>query len=416
MSLFSPQPRFRMYSSPGTYLSIFRDIAFGRAKKGDDCRKLEEEIKTRFKVAYSVSMPQARVGIYLVLRAIIKPGQKVVLSPYTVADVINMVICAGGVPVFADLERKTCNIDPGEVEKLIDQDTGAVMVTHLHGLICPIEEIADICKQRNVPLVEDAAQAFGARLNGKMTGTFGDAGVYSTGRYKNINAFYGGMVVTPHLDIHKKVRTEFDTWRFMEIGQYGKRVINALVKDIASCPPLFQLLVYQIFRFGHLHDIRFINRLIETELDLARKDELPENYSRKMMPMQARLVLSKLDRVENDNAARIRYARMYHEGLSDLPELILPPLKTDGSHIYTCYPIRYSDRRALVRWMMKGRRDVTIQHLKNCADLPAFKEYHRDCPIAGATANEVIMLPTYPRYTEREVSRNIKCIRSFFRK
>jgi dTDP-4-amino-4,6-dideoxygalactose transaminase len=165
-----------------------------------------------------------------------------------------------------------------------------------------------------------------------------------------------------------------------------------------------------------LYNIRAINRFVETEIDLNRKDQLPENYRRKMTPMQARLALSKLDRVEKDNAERIRYAQIYHEGLSDLRELLLPPLRTDGSHIYAYYPVQYAERRALVRWLMRQRRDVGVQHLKNCADLPAFSDFYRDCPNARATAREVILLPTYPRYGAEEVMLNIKAIRKFFGK
>ena len=327
-----------------------------------------------------------------------------------------MIICAGGIPVFTDIERKTCNIDPGEVEKLIDDKTGAVLVTHLHGLAAPMVRITEMCKKTNVPLIEDSAQAFGGRFDGKWLGSFGDAGIYSFGRYKNLMSFYGGMVVTPHGDIHDKIHAEISSFPYMGAGQISKRVSGGLAKDIATSPPLFQAFVYRIFRFGHLNNIKTINRFVETELDLSRKDRIPENYLQRMTPMQARLVLSKINRVEMDNAERIRYARIYHEGLSDLAKLRLPPLRDDGSHIYTYYPIQYHNRPALIRWIMEHRRDVGAQHLKNCADLPTFQEYYRDCPNARATANEVILLPTYPRYGEGEVRRNIDVIRSFFGK
>ena len=133
-----------------------------------------------------------------------------------------------------------------------------------------------------------------------------------------------------------------------------------------------------------------------------------------MKAIQARLLLSKLDRVEMDTATRIRYAGIYHEGLSGLNELILPPFKIDGSHIYTYYPIQYKDRLKLVKWLIKHYCDLGVQHLKNCADLPAFKDYYQDCPNARATANEVILLPTYPRYPEKEIKRNVRLIRQFF--
>lgn len=416
MGIFSPQPRFRIYTSPSSYIRVFKDMFLGEICKGDDCIKLEKEIMQYVGLPFAICVPQARVGIYQAVKASIKSGQTVILSPYTVADVVNMVVCAGGVPLFADIERETCNINPDEIKKLIDNDTGAVLITHLHGLICSNGRILEICRNNNVPLIEDVAQAFGSKLNGCFAGSFGDTGIFSFGRYKNLTSFYGGMVLTPHSEIHEKISAELNMLPYMGFGAIYKRAIGCLAKDIATSQPLFQALIYRLFRLGYLHNIGFINRYLETELDLNRKETIPESYQRRMTPMQARLVLSKIKQVERDNITRIKYARIYHEGLSDLSELILPPMRSDGSHIYTSFPVQYHERNSLVRWLMEHRRDVAVQHLKNCADLPAFKKYFRECPNASAAAREVILLPTYPRYSEREVRLNIRLIREFFRK
>ena len=151
-----PLPRFRIYSRPRDYALVARDVVSRHWNVGESCRELEQDIAHRFDAGHAVCVPKARVGIFLAIRALIQPGRKVVLSPYTISDVVNMVICAGGVPVFADLESDTCNIDASEIEKLIDADTGAVLITHLHGLSCNVERIAAVCRDRGVPLVEDA--------------------------------------------------------------------------------------------------------------------------------------------------------------------------------------------------------------------------------------------------------------------
>ncbi|MFC1524209.1 DegT/DnrJ/EryC1/StrS family aminotransferase [Thermodesulfobacteriota bacterium] len=414
MSVLTPHPRFRIYTSPATYLSAFRDLLTGGVNQGDDCEQLESLISQRFDVTYCHCTPQARVGIYLAIKALVPPGKKVILSPYTIADVINMVICAGAIPVFADIDSRTCNIDPENIETLIDEDTAAVMITHLHGLACPIDRIAELCKKHGLPLIEDAAQAFGATYKGRKLGTFGEVGIYSLGMYKNLIAFFGGMVVTNNQAIHETIKGELATWPITETGRLAKKIISGLATDIATSPPLFQLLVFHIFRFGHLHQIRAINKHVETELDLTRKDVIPELYLRRLSPMQARLALAKLDNIEQDSARRIHAASLYHEGLKDIDEIGLPPLATDGSHIYTYYPIQVPDRRKLVKWMMWQYRDIGVQHLKNCADLPGFKAYYHDCPRARQTADQVVLLPSYPRYSEDQVKRNIKSIRGFF--
>jgi dTDP-4-amino-4,6-dideoxygalactose transaminase len=325
-----------------------------------------------------------------------------------------MVICAGGVPVFADIDRSSTNIRPDSVEALIDADTGAVMVTHLHGIACDIQAIAAICRARQVPLIEDAAQAFGARVDGRHVGTFGDAGIFSFGMYKNITGLYGGVLVTPRQDLADAARSALASAPPMRLGMLYAKALSAFVTDVVTHPVLFRPFVYWIFRFGHLHDLQTINRFVTVELDTSRKQALPSSYMCRMLPAQARLVLRQLAGIDGDAQVRRRYARLYHDGLRDLPDLILPPLRDDGSCVYNYFPIQYRDRAMLVRWMMRHRRDAAVQHLKNCAALDSFAPERRACPEADLTASQVILLPNYPEYGEHSVRANVAVIRRFF--
>lgn len=411
-----PLPRYRIYSRMRDYRAIAGDLLTGRWSRGDGTRELERAVEKSNGVAHALCIAKARVGIYVAIQALIEPGQKVVLSPYTISDVVNMVICAGGVPVFADLGPDTCNVDADDVERLIDGDTGAVLVTHLHGLACDVERIAAACAARGVPLVEDAAQAFGTRVGGRRVGSFGTAGIYSFGMYKNVNAFFGGMVVTSDSDLAERLRARIDAFPAQEVGYYLTKVASGAASDLATWPPLFKSLTYRVFRYGFLNEVGFLNNQVTVDVDPQIKRELPESYLRRMTPMQARIVLDQLDRVDDDIRARIAFAQMYDAGLRDVPEVGRPPLRTDFSHTYTYYPIQVPDRKALLRHLMSERRDAAAQHLHNCADLPCFAEFHRECPNARRTAGSVVLLPTYPRYSSADVERNIASIRRFFGK
>jgi dTDP-4-amino-4,6-dideoxygalactose transaminase len=409
-----PLPRFRLYGRPSDYLGIARELLTRRWLDGSDCRDLESDVEKRLEIPHALCIAKARVGIFVAIRALVRPGQKVVLSPYTISDVINMVICAGAVPVFADLERETCNVDPADVESLIDSETGAVMVTHLHGLACDMDRIAKACRDKGVPLIEDAAQAFGAMHGGRRVGTFGDAGIFSFGMYKNLNAFFGGMLVTPRNDLAERLRAEIDAFPPQEAPYYLSKVASGAFSDLATWPPLFKSLTYRVFRYGYLNDVKLLNNQVTVDQDPQIKRELPESYLRRMTPMQARIVRRQMDAVDDHIRARIERARRYHEGLGDVGELVLPPMRTDFSHTYSYFPIQAPDRKDLLRHAMRERRDMAGQHLHNCADLPCFEEFHRDCPRARATAASVVLLPTYPRYSLAEVDRNIAVIRRYF--
>jgi dTDP-4-amino-4,6-dideoxygalactose transaminase len=409
-----PAARLRLYTTPRLYADVAWSLLRRNVNKGDDVAALERRIEKLVDVRHAIAMPMARVGIYLVTKHTIAPGQKVILSPYTIADVVNMVICANGVPVFADIDRASCNISAASVAKLIDADTGAVLVTHFYGNTADMEPIQRVCEARGVPLLEDAAQAFGARYGNQAAGTIGRAGVLSFGMYKNINSFYGGMVVTNDGALAGAIRDEIATWPPADTVHLAKKVVSGLITDIATWPPLFRSVTFRLFRWAFLNGVDSINNKLKIDTDPQLKRELPAEYRQRMSPLQARMIANQLPNLEPQTEARIRAAKLYHEGLSDIPELLVAPLKTNREHIYWYYPIQYADRAALVAHVMRQGRDITMSYHRNCASMPCFVEYARDCPNAQATADSLIYLPTYPRYGEEEIKETIRAIRSYF--
>lgn len=409
-----PQPRFRFYHSGANYVSAARDLLLGNLLKGNSVAEVEQRAAKFTGVDHAIAMPQGRVGIYMLLSALLKPGQKVIMSPYTLYDVVNMVICAGGVPVFADLETDSCNISADEVERLIDAQTGAVMVTHLHGLICDIERISAICKSRGVPLLEDACQAFGAQLGGRRAGSFGDAGFFSFGRAKNINAFYGGMVVTSRRDLNDAVRAKMSSLPFVDFSILMKRIAHCLVGDILTSPPVFSLFTFWLFRYGALHDVNSVNKQFDTEDNPVRRETMPSAYAVNITPMQARLIDDQIDEVDSNTRKRLAIAKIYHEGLKDIPGIRLPPMRDDGSHIYLSFPVQVENRLAVVKYLMHHGRDCVIQHIRNTAEMDCFSDFARDCPQAKRTAEQVLLLPTYPGYKPSEAEKNIAVLRRYF--
>jgi dTDP-4-amino-4,6-dideoxygalactose transaminase len=413
MPNFAPDPRYRLYSASDNYLAFLR-FCLGD-NKGGQVADLEEQLSRFLDVPFVTCVPQNRVGIFMVIKHILARKKKVIMSPYTIADVVNMVICAGGEPVFADIERDTCNIDPDEIAKLIGPDTGAVLITHLHGLNCDSPRIRELCAVYDVPLIEDAAQSFGSFCDGKRSGTIGHAGVFSFGMYKNVNSFYGGAIVSRDEELMGKIKEELKQYNLHRAGEILTKVKKSLLTDFVTNPVLFKILTFWVFRYGFLNDVEAINKRVRTELDTGPKEKIPEQYLRRYNNFQAELVSKQLPLVDHLSEERVSRARIYHEGLSDLPELIIPPLRSDKSHIYTYFPIQYRERERLIKWMMKHYRDVAAQHYKNCADLPGFSRFYRDCPNARAVSKELIFLPTYPRYPVTQVERNVEVIRNFFK-
>jgi perosamine synthetase len=411
-----PNPKNRLYTNPKSYLAFLGYILGGQFQQNrEDIEVFEKALCERFETHYAICVYQCRLGIYLALKALIKSGQEVILSPYTITDVVNMVIFAGGRPIFVDVEKSTCNISATEIERLINPNTGAVLITHLHGLAAEAHHIKGICDQFKIPLIEDAAQSFGVQEEGKAVGTIGDIGVFSFEMHKNMPTWLGGAIVSQRRDVIEKIRSELKDFSYPPLPGITQKVKKGLMHDIASFPVIFQLLTYPIIRFSYLNNVELINNIVRRNPQESKPAEvLPEVYKSPYTSLQARLGLSQMDNVERDIKIRIEYAHIYYQGLKDIEELILPPFRTDKSHTYLWFPVQYSKRDELLQFMFENGRDVAAGHFINTANSPQFEEFYRDCPNSQKVEKELFYLPTYPRYSSDEVRKNIEVIKDFF--
>lgn len=415
--LNAPQPRSRLYTRGAAYARAAVALA-GYDYSGTGADELERALEQIYPGHRAIAVPMARVGIYLTLKGLIRKGQKVILSPYTISDVVNMVLCAGGVPLFADIEEGgSFNINATRVREMLETESnvGAVMVTHFYGLTCNMRPILDACKARGVPMIEDAAQAFGARFEDRPAGTIADASVFSFGLLKNVTGFLGGAIVTKDTSLEEKIREYLRDFRLIPRKMLWQKILSGATFDVATLPVVFATSVFWMFRYAYLRDLEFFNNKLDTDRDPIAYDFLPDRYAHRMSSAQARIITSQFAYYQEHSAERIAKANLYNAGLRDLPGLVLPPLRTDGSHIYLYYPIQCADRDKLGRWMTRKLRDVQISHHRNCASLPCFSAFYRDCPNAERAARSVIYLPTYPGYREDQVEANIEAIGSFFR-
>jgi dTDP-4-amino-4,6-dideoxygalactose transaminase len=135
----------------------------------------------------------------------VKPGEEVIVPPYTFIASASSVLDVGAVPVFADIDLTTINLDPQAVEAAITPRTSAIMAVHIAGRPCDMDALTEIARKHGLALIEDAAQAHGASWKGRRVGAIGDAGGFSFQASKNITAGEGGAVTTDSDEIAEKV-------------------------------------------------------------------------------------------------------------------------------------------------------------------------------------------------------------------
>jgi dTDP-4-amino-4,6-dideoxygalactose transaminase len=282
--------------------------------------------------------------------------------------------------------------------------------------MCDIDPILAACRSRGIPVIEDAAQAFGARLDGRRAGEIGHAGIFSFGLLKTVTSFLGGAVLTKDPQLEARIRRELAGFPEQSPGPLASKMAKGAAFDTATTPLVFDTSVYWLFRYAYLHGIEFFKNQLDTDSNPKAYATLPAAYAQRMSDAQADIICDQLARCDDGVKSRIENAVLYDEGLKDLPDLVLPPLRTDGSHMYMYYPVQCENRDKLARSMTQDLRDVQISHHRNCAAMPCFAEYARDCPNAERAARSVIYLPTYPGYGRDQVAANVEAIRSFFRR
>ncbi|HTE33784.1 MAG TPA: DegT/DnrJ/EryC1/StrS family aminotransferase [Chryseolinea sp.] len=166
-----------------------------------DCKGLVEKFEREFAdycgSRFALSCVNGSVALRLALMAAgVRPGDEVIIPPYTFIATATIVVEANCVPVFVDIDPETYNLDPNLIEKAITKRTKAIIPVHFAGQACNMDRILDIAKRHKLIVIEDAAHAHGGEYKGRKLGSIGDAGCFSFQSSKNLNAGEGGLIVT----------------------------------------------------------------------------------------------------------------------------------------------------------------------------------------------------------------------------
>jgi len=292
------------------------------------------------------------------------PGDEVISTPHTFVATSWAISYVGAKPVYVDIDEATFNLDPKLIEKAITPRTKAILPVHLYGHPFDVEAFRAIAGKHNLPLVEDAAQAHGAKYKGKVVGTFGEWSAFSFYPGKNLGACgEGGALVTNNAKFAARARS---------LREHGSSV-----------------------RYYH--------------------DEVGFNY--RMEGIQGAVLGVKLKKLNEWSAGRRRVAHRYHELLADTP-LQLPREANWAESVYHLYVVRHPKREELKKHLEANGVGCALHyplplHLQRCYASLGHKE--GAFPVAEKAARECLSLPIYPEMTDAQVQRVAEVIKDFFR-
>ncbi len=328
---------------------------------GPNVKKLEEEIAAYCGVKHAVGVASGTDALNLAVRALgLEAGDEVITTPFTFIATAEAIAYVNAKPVFVDIDPDTLNIDPSKIEAAITDKTKAIMPVHLFGLPCNMDEIMKIADKHDLKVIEDCAQSFGARYDGKVTGSIGDTGCFSFFPSKTLGCYGdGGMVVTNSDKVAEELRV---------LRNHGSRE-----------------------RYHH-HIIGFNSRLDE---------------------IQAAILRVKLKRIDGYNESRKENARLYQEGLKGTT-ITIPQISAENAHVYNYYNI-LSDRRDDIH---KALIDADIANaIYYPVPLHQQEVFADDCkgtkmPVSEDIASKILSLPMYPELTKDQIAEICSVIKS----
>ena len=323
---------------------------------GPQLAALEQEVAGACGRRFGVGVASGTDALLLGLHACdIGPGDDVIVPAFTFIATAGAVSALGARPVFADIEPRTFNLDPAEIERRMTPKTRAVIVVHLYGLPAEMDTILAVAARRGLRVIEDNAQAIAASYKGRKTGSFGELGCLSFYPSKNLGA-YGdaGMILTDSEEVAARLR------RLRNHGQAGKY-------------------------------------LSEEQGWNSRLDEI-----------QAAVLRVKLRHLEGWKLARQARAAQYTALLGALPGVVTPAVPEGCEHVFYQYTIRVPGRDRVQKFLAERSIASTVYypvplHLQPLYSALGYKR--GDLPAAERAAEEVLSLPIYPELTPEQVQR-----------
>ena len=343
--------------------NVVEVLKSGMIAQGPKVKEFEEKFAEWVGADYGIAVNSGTAALHVALLSCgIGEGDEVITTPFTFIASGNSILYTGAKPVFADIDLKTYTIDPYSIEKLITENTKAILPVQLYGQSANMDKINEIAERYGLSVIEDAAQAHGATCKGQKVGSMGDMACFSFYPTKNMTTSEGGIITTNDEDLADNAK---------------------------------------IFR-AHGASVRY------------HHDEIGYNF--RMTDISAAIGLAQLDKIEEFNNKRIENAAYLNEGLKDVDGVITPYCAYDSKHVYHQYTIRVE----------KGDRDDWVDLINECGvgtgihypiplyNQPIYKSLgiEGNCPNAELAADNVISLPVHPSLTKEDLDLVIEAVKN----
>ena len=363
--------------------SVVETLRSGWLTTGPKVRQFEADFAKYVGSQQAVAVNSATAALHLALGAVgIEAGDEVLVPTMTFAATAEVVLYFKAKPVLVDCRPDTLNLDPEQIERAITPKTRAIIPVHIAGQACDMHRILEIARDNDLKVIEDAAHALPARLQGKLIGTIGDITCFSFYATKTITTGEGGMATTESPEWAERMRI---------MGLHG------ISKDAWKRYTAEGSWYYEILYPG---------------------------YKYNMTDIAAAIGIEQLKKCDRFWESRQRCAMLYNEGFRDLPGIITPYVAPDVQHAWHLYAIQLDleqlriGRNAFIA-LLKQEGIGTSVHFIPLHLHPYYRDAFgycpQDFPHASFVFERLVSLPIYPKMTEADVQRVLDTVRALIR-
>lgn len=346
----------------------------------------------------------ARSALYALLKSLeLESGSEVIITGFTCEVVPNAVIQAGLKPVYADIDPQTFCITPESVHRIKSNRTRVLIIQHTFGIPADIDPLLAFAREYDLYVVEDCAVSLGSYYKGKLTGTFGDAAIFSFELSKTITSCRGGMLLlnTSNLNAKEKHDIFYQTVPEQHLDYSSQILLQLGLSGIFYRPIIFNLGKYVIalmFKWGYFK---------KSTSDQEMKAGVSDNYILKLSDQQATILCRQFNRLDHIRNQSSRTSRYYYEKLKEVPGLIPYRCPDDGPFNLIRYPILTKNRERMSEEFQACGIDLGLWFTAPLSspdvDHSLFFYTKGECPVAERIAGQICNLPTNVRLKKKDL-------------
>jgi perosamine synthetase len=395
--------RYGVRTAPNIDEIIRRCQERGQLVQGPQIAEFERAFEARLGSGTAIATSYGRMAFVHIVRALELPaGSEIIVPALTFWVIPELARRAGLHPVFADVDPATFTLEPSALERAITPNTRAVVPTHLYGLPCDMDAIMAIARRHNLAVIEDCAHALGATYRGRPVGTFGDGALFSFQTLKPLNAFGGGMAIVRDRATARRLRNAVETLPWPDEQRVRNRFKVGRAQRFFTQPEVFTVSAFPILWLTSWFNANPDVYLWEAIRPL---DPLPPAYTEQFPNVQAAIALAGLDLLDMWTEASRSHARLIGDVLADTPNIQLPVVPSDRTHVYYQYCVYVPDRDELVRRCIRRGVDIETLHVDVCTRLPLFADLRPEPAPGAEQAANAVQVPVYASLSDTQVRR-----------